>query len=362
MAARTYHHLTGNLYLNSGSGIVYADGSGLMSASVPFDSIARGTPGYVASFKSTAPNAGVLTTGIATSESPLAGALVKWDSTGSISGVSLLNGAIGGSTFSFSNGTVNYMNILNVPSVSTYAATVEYVDNAISTIVGGSVWVAPVINFASVPPVAPSNGDRYVALATSGPWVKDNIYQWNSGSSTWVVTLVINGTSVTSLQGDPFTPLTGPASYIFTASTGWIPIGFNGAHDNLIGKKNTSSVSSDTIQIVSPVTNHVVYSWATNTDKIWTGIIELLGVSSTAAGEARFTWNVNVKNHSGTASFTIRSKITDTTGDLYGTTASLAVQAIPTQQFLDIRVSIPTAVSSVWHATIEATLVPIVNP
>lgn len=357
------HRFTGDVFVSDGTGVIHADGAGLMSNSVTFDSIKRGTPGYVAVFKDANPNIGVLTGGMPKSTTSLPGALVVWDAGGDIDGVTISGGDI--TTIGSVSATTVYADSVEIsvpPTQLFQAATVEYVNNAISTVVGGFNWQLPVINFAPAPPALPNDGDRYVAGNTIGPWIKDNIYQYNAGTVSWDVTVAVDGFALTSLQGDPVTPIGGPASYIYTAGTGWLLIGFNGMHDSLVGKKETNSMSSDTVNIVGGTVNGVVYSWGTATDRAWTGVIELVGVSNFAAGRAHFTWHLTVQNHLGVATFSVASSSSSFSGNLATATASLAVKVAPDDEFLDIRVSTPALVASHWHATIETTYVPIVVP
>lgn len=57
-----------------------------------------------------------------------------------------------------------------------------------------TTWLDPIIeifdNTAALP-VAPSNGDRYIALVTANGWTADSVYEWNT--SNWVATLPITG-------------------------------------------------------------------------------------------------------------------------------------------------------------------------
>jgi hypothetical protein len=356
------HNFVGDVFVGNGTGVIYADGAGLVSNTVTFDSIKRGTPGYVAVYKDANPNIGILTGGMPKSTTPLPLALVQWDLSGDIDGVTIIGGNVTGNTINATTINVDSIQILVPPTLPAQAATVEYVNNAISTVVGGFNWQLPVINFEPAPPALPNDGDRYVALATIGPWVKDNIYQWNAGTATWDVTVAVDGFAVTSLQGDPITPIGGPASYIYTAGTGWLLIGFDGMHDNLVGKKETNSVSSDTLLIAGGAVNGVVYSWATTTNRMWTAVVELVGGSNSAAGHAHFTWHITAKNHLGVATFSIVSSSVSVSGNLATATASLAVKAAPDDEFIDVRVSPPALVTSYWHATIESTYVSIVIP
>lgn len=358
----TNHRFTGNLFLDNGTGTIYASGGGLLSNSVAFDSLNRGNAGYVALYKEVDPGAGTLTGGIPKSMTPSPGALVQWDASGDIAGVQLIGGNITATTINATTVNSDSVVILVAPTLPSQAATVQYVNDAISSVVGGFNWLAPVINFETVPPVGPANGDRYVALATVGPWIKNNIYEWNAGTVSWDVTVAVDGMALTSVQGDPITPIGGPASYLFTAGSGWLLIGFNGMHDNLVGKKNTNSVSSDTVQVNGGTVNGVVYSWPTMLNRVCTGVIELVGASNSANGRAHFTWHIDVQNHLGVATFSVSSSTVSTAGDLAGSTASLAVEAVPNQEFLDIRVTPPGIISAYWHVTIEATCVPIVVP
>jgi hypothetical protein len=357
------NRVNGNLYLNDdGTGVITANGSGLQSASVSFDSVARGTPGYVATYKAAAPNAGMLTSGIAMSTTTQPGALVIWDIDGKIDGITTNGGDISTNTVNTNTVTSDSVTINNTPILLTDAATVEFVNNAVSSIVGGFTWLEPVINFWSDPSLlTPADGDRYTALATIGPWTVNNIYEWNAGTSLWDETVVVDGMAVTSLQGDPFTPIVGPSSYIFTSGA-WTIIGFNGAHDNLVGKNGTTSVSSVNTPKVGPIVDSIVYSWATVDNRAYTSVIELVGISSAAAGHARFSWTVDVVNHSGVATFTTSKSSTYKAGNLSTATASLAIKVAPNDEFMDIRVSIPGAVTSTWHATIEGTYVIIAVP
>lgn len=356
------HRLTGDVYVSNGAGVIYADGGGLLSNTVTFDSIKRGTPGYVAVFKDANPNIGVLTGGMPKSTTSMPGALVVWDAGGDIDGVTITGGDITANSISSTTIDADSVLILVPPTLPSQAATVEYVNNAISTVVGGFNWQLPVINFEPVPPALPNDGDRYVALATIGPWVKNNIYQWNAGTVSWDVTMAVDGFAVTSLQGDPITPIGGPASYIYTAGTGWLLIGFNGMHDSLVGKKETNSLSSDTVLIAGGTANGVVFSWPTATNRVWTGVIELVGASNSAAGQAHFTWHLTVKNHLGVATFSVASSSISASGNLATATASLAVKVAPDDEFVDVRVTTPALVTSYWHATIETTYVSIVVP
>ena len=356
------HNFTGDVYANAGTGVIFASGAGLLTNTVTFDSINRGTPGYIPMFKDANPNIGVLTGGIPKSKTSLPDALVQWDSSGDIDGVTITGGDIIAVGISATTVDADSMTIAIPPTLPTQAATVDYVNVAIAAVVGGLVWQLVVINFVPVPPPLPNDGDRYVALATIGPWVQNNIYEWDAGTASWDVTVATNNMALTSLNGDPITPIAGPASYIYTTGVGWLLIGFNGMHDVLVGKKYTNSVSSDPVMIVGGTVNGVVYSWATSTNQVWTGIIEMVGASNSAAGHAHFTWRVVVKNHLGVASFDIQSSATSFSGNLATATASLAVKLAPDDEFIDIRVSPPALVTSYWHVTFEGTYVPIVNP
>jgi hypothetical protein len=357
MASRTVHRVLGNLYLNDGGdGVIHADGGGLLSESVSFDSLARGTPGSVAVYKDANPDAGILTTGIPKSSTTLPGAMVQWGADGSIDGVALLGGIVGATTVNATTVSASVVDIQSTPVLPTNAATVDYVNTAVAGVVGGFAWQLPVINFEPDPALlAPADGDRYIALATIGPWTRDSIYEWDAVGAAWVQTLPVDGMGITSLQGDPVTPLTGPTSYVYTAGAGWLPIGFNGMHDSLVGKKGTTANSSDFLLLVGPAVNAIVHSWPTLVNRVWAVEIDLMGASNAHGGTAHFHWEIEVVNHSNVATFSIIYSSTSLSGDLGTSTASLAVKAAPDDEFLDVRVSVPSAITSTWHATIEGT-------
>jgi hypothetical protein len=60
-----------------------------------------------------------------------------------------------------------------------------------------SAWLDPVISIFDntiALPVAPANGDRYIAQVTANGWTANNIYEWNI--SNWIATLPLTGMMV----------------------------------------------------------------------------------------------------------------------------------------------------------------------
>lgn len=338
------HKFAGDVYLGAtGDKVIHADGAGLKSESVSFDSIQRGTAGNVATF---AAITGMLeATGLGTSSVPSANKLVAWDSGAKIDGVTISGGEVGAADVVISN----------EPTLPLHAATLEYVDAAVAAMAGGFSWQQYVLNFATeASVVGPADGDRYVASANGATWTKDNIYQWDNVGGHWHETPAMQGMAVTSMQGNGDVPLAGaPSSYTYTTS--WIPIGYNGTHDNLVGKRGTSSFSSQFVQVTGVAADAHILDWPTVVNRACTCLVELVGVGSD--GAARFSWRVEVFNMGYGAVFDVSMESSFKTGNLEDATASLGAAAGD----MNVRVNIPTAgVVSSWHATVEGTFTQII--
>jgi hypothetical protein len=79
--------------------------------------------------------------------------------------------------------------------------TIQIDSTAHTMHVNDAVLTAPVISIfdnSVALPVAPSNGDRYIARVTANGWIKDNIYQWNGLS--WTATGALPGMKVVVLN------------------------------------------------------------------------------------------------------------------------------------------------------------------
>lgn len=340
MATARWHKLSGDLYVDSGSGVIHADGSGLASASVPFLSVERGTAGHIAMYKESAPDAGALTSGIAKSATSEAGSVMLWDAQGCLDGVGVSSGVL----------TVDSMTINNTPAQPNDAATVEYVADAIGIAGIGLTWLKPVISTVSGwgdgSAVNPQVGDRYLEIAGGGGWTKDHIYEYTGGVPLWTDIVPEAGMAVTSLSG--------PTSFNYpSVALGWIVIGFNGMHDYLYGKVGTNSVSSNEMDVVGPAVESLVLSWATASDRAWTCVAELVGVSTASAGRAHFSWQFEVSNVGGTASIDPILTSLRVVGDLANATATITASG----NLVRVRVSVPDTITSSWRATIEGTFV-----
>jgi hypothetical protein len=358
MALKNNHVMTGNLYLNpSGDGVINASGNGLFAQSVPFESLQRGTPGFLAMYKEVNPDAGMFTIGIAKSPTPSANAIMQWDSTGTLDGVTIGAGGItAGSIISSNLMTANSITINNLPTLPSQAATVQYVNNAISVIVAGVIWLEPVIDFQTNPALlTPADGDRYIALTTIGPWIKDNIYEWSAGLGSWVATVPVQGNALTSMNGYPYIATTEYISYIFTTAYSWIPIGFGGDHDDLGGKQGTNSTSSTQSRVLGAAANVLIHRWTTTANKVWTVSINLVGTSDVAAGHVVFSWVARVQNYLNVVTFTIDSLSRTGTGNMSTATAQLSVPAFPNNNCLDVSITEPDAINTTWHVTTEGT-------
>lgn len=81
-------------------------------------------------------------------------------------------------------------------------------------------WLDPIISIfdnTSALPVAPSNGDRYIALVTANTWTKDYVYEWNG--NTWVATTPVVGMFVYNNDTTYTYLYTGAAWVVFSPLT-----------------------------------------------------------------------------------------------------------------------------------------------
>ena len=111
------------------------------------------------------------------------------------------------------------------PSSASDVATKSYVDARIST---GTVWQTAVISFHTMntsPPSTPSNGDRYICTDAGDNFTKNYIYEYSTGSSGWVETIVSIGFCV-YCQYDTLI-------YVFTDDNIWSSIGASMDHYDL---------------------------------------------------------------------------------------------------------------------------------
>lgn len=351
------HKLGGNLWVNSGDGVIHADGSGLKRATVSFDSIQRGVAGNLANYMVSANpdmNGMLDSTGIGTSPTPDPGKVVIWDSNGRLDNVITNNGDIITNSVTVTNNVA----INTYPVNNTDAATVEYVNNAIHTVISGYNWIAPVINFVTtlVGIMPTTAGDRYIILPPGDPpnEYAYHIYQRDPTNTFWI-------DYYTPVNGDAVTSYTGPTSYIYIASIDpmrWIPIGFNGAHDDLVGKSQTNSVSGSPIN-TSGAGTFPIMAWVTASDRAWFGEVVLVGSCIGNTGRASFLWKVSLINVGGTLTFSISSFTESKFGVLSNASATLSVPASPNDSNLIISAVVANAVDAKWHATVETTYVTI---
>jgi len=128
-------------------------------------------------------------------------------------------------TKTFINGAKS--NVL--PSASSDLTTKGYVDNLASTNLS---WKDSVISFyqMSTPPAAVV-GDRYIAISTTGSFVKDYIYEW-SGGSVWVETAVSEGVA-TYVSGNESPCFANQC--IYYNETAWVNFSATMTHQSLAG-------------------------------------------------------------------------------------------------------------------------------
>jgi hypothetical protein len=351
----TTTYFTGSLYLTNGDGIIYADGHGLKAASVPYGTIHGGTATYVPTYDAQ----GVLTSGVALSDTPSAGAIVKYDSSGGLCSSVLFNIAqqitqVLGNLNVQSNAIITGPVTCAYSTVTTNAATVQYVLDQISQVAVGYTWLVPVISFwdgTSGYPPTPTDGDRYIcSVVGTTAWTLNHVYTYDGGSATW--------TDYGPQINDAVTDKSGPTSYIYTNPSGtaaWNVIGFNGSHDQLIGEEHTNSASTNILNLTSPITpltNGTALLWQTPSNLAWTGEIRLVGVSGTGLGMCVYKFEVELLNVAGVLTCNTAYIGSSVSGNLSTATVSLAVDGTHTN-YLNALITrnISDGQSSTWHAT-----------
>jgi hypothetical protein len=97
-------------------------------------------------------------------------------------------------------------------------------------------WLDPVISIFDntiALPVAPANGDRYIAQVTANGWTADYIYEWNV--SNWVPTPPVTGTMIYNVAMSVPYLYTGAAWMVFNPMTAHAPTHLGiGASDPII--------------------------------------------------------------------------------------------------------------------------------
>lgn len=97
-------------------------------------------------------------------------------------------------------------------------------------------WLDPVISIFDntiALPVAPANGDRYIAQVTANGWTADYIYEWNV--SNWVPTPPVTGTMIYNVAMSVPYLYTGAAWMVFNPMTAHAPTHLGiGATDPII--------------------------------------------------------------------------------------------------------------------------------
>ena len=113
--------------------------------------------------------------------------------------------------------------ITSAPIVGSNAATKDYVDSAVQSI----IWKDPILSFwdaSSVLPVGSSTTDRYVCSVAGNGWLLNDVYQWNG--ATWTQYIPATGWAVLDLSDG--------GEYTFNGSA-WVKFGSVSTHNNLSG-------------------------------------------------------------------------------------------------------------------------------
>jgi hypothetical protein len=417
--AQVTTNFAGDVYLNppANNAIIHASGDGLLAASVKFTSIQHGTAGYIAMYDGTtgvlsegqyvstaqggfglnitSSPATVFAAGdtmvalsslnafkrISGSTTGVANNFMVWDGAGTLNGVTFNVGGdivtagditttAGDMTATAGNITTTLGNVYGVnivasshvtttaPLADTDATTKKYVDDLFGSLSGGFFWLDPILQFYDPTGGLPVGGslvppDRYIATATANGWTINVLYELTSmGPDVWTATppVLINGMATTITVGP-----SAPASFVYTVTAGWVPIGFNGKHDNLVQKEYTNSSSGVPVSFTAPYANSLVFGWSTMTDRVWRGRAEVEGVSQLGAGVATCEWNLTVVNNAGVATIYVSSEHSTVQGDLATVVPTITARAVPPLNYVDIRVSDPqvVAVKAQWHGLVE---------
>ena len=80
----------------------------------------------------------------------------------------------------------------NVPTLPADLTNKTYVDSLVAEGVSWQMAVKSFWNFTT-PPVSPSNGDRYISSTTTGSFVTNYIYQYQTSTSSWIETIPQEG-------------------------------------------------------------------------------------------------------------------------------------------------------------------------
>lgn len=101
---------------------------------------------------------------------------------------------------------------LNALTAANVAVDKKTLDDAISAAIVGMQWQPPIIRFEAMvtnEPVAPSDGDRYISTeagtipSTTQTVAIDDVCEWDSGTSLWIITTPQDGWAVIEQGVDP---------------------------------------------------------------------------------------------------------------------------------------------------------------
>ena len=99
--------------------------------------------------------------------------------------------------------------------------TSQKITSYINDMVQGLSWQKAVIEFYDPTgglPVGPSDGDRYISIATANDWTEDYIYEWDDLDSTWMETVPASGTALYVAEEDRMYQYNGIDWVVFSSS------------------------------------------------------------------------------------------------------------------------------------------------
>jgi hypothetical protein len=99
-------------------------------------------------------------------------------------------------------------------------------DAKINSTIYGIAWIESIIDITTAALATQTEGNRYISSETSDGWTKNNIYEYDSSSVSWIEYIPIEGVAVYISNDD--------TRMIFNGED-WVDIGTIEVHNNLSG-------------------------------------------------------------------------------------------------------------------------------